>query len=77
MSELIKQKWKLILLAFFLGYLFSSWIILEGKGLSPYKLEDLINNPQPQERKLTILNALNPLEPMNPGWYFLYFPKQK
>ncbi|MCM8833383.1 MAG: hypothetical protein NC816_05640, partial [Candidatus Omnitrophica bacterium] len=67
---------KLIIVAFILGYFLGSWFILEGKGLSDYNLEDLkAKKEKPQERKLTILNALNPFEPMNPGLYFILFAK--
>ena len=80
MLNFIKENLKLFILAFFLGYLFASWAILGVGGISPYKLEDIINlnnNPNPKERKLMIIHALNPFEPMNPAFYFFYFPKQK
>lgn len=58
--------------AFILGYFLGSWVILVSKGLSPYKLENF-DKENAQERKLTIFNALNPFEPMNPGFYIMMY----
>lgn len=59
-------------MAFILGYIIASWLILIGQGLSPLDLEKSTDETL-VKRKLTIFNALNPLEPMNPGLYFILF----
>jgi len=71
-----RQKLILIIVSFILGYVFASLIILAGKGITPYSLKDILNN-NPRERKFMFIHSLNPFEPMNPGWYFLFYPKQK
>jgi hypothetical protein len=65
---------RLIIIALLLGYFVGSWFVLGWKGISPISAKDIeTKNPNPIERKVTLLNALNPFEPMNPGFYWLYY----
>jgi hypothetical protein len=65
---------RLIISALLLGYFVGSWFVLGWKGISPISAKDIeTKNPNPIERKITLLNALNPFEPMNPGFYFLFY----
>jgi len=65
---------RLIIIALLLGYFVGSWFILKWGGISPVLVKDLeTKNKNPIKRKITILNALNPFEPMNPGLYWLFY----
>jgi hypothetical protein len=67
-----RPRLRLIIIAFILGYIVASWFILKWGGISPVVIETL-NQENPIKRKITILNALNPFEPMNPGLYWLFY----
>lgn len=61
------------IIGFFIGYVLMSLIIFISGGVAPIYYE----GPKAGEtRPLTILNSLNPLEPMSPAFYMIIFAQK-
>jgi len=77
----LNQKLKIFLIGFLVGYIIGSYFLYIGRAISPISKKDLTkvgwysyNKEAEKEikwRNLSIFHALNPFEPMSPGWYFI------